>query len=41
MRPATKELPSSEPATTRQMRMAATMPKAGPRRRVMAVFEVA
>lgn len=37
MRPATKELPSREPATTRQTRIAAKMPNAGPRRRLMAV----
>lgn len=37
IRPATNEFPSREPATTRQMRMAATMPKPWPRRREMAV----
>jgi hypothetical protein len=38
IRPATKELPSREPATTRQTIIAATMPPAGPISRVMAVF---
>lgn len=37
MRLATNELPSNEPATTRQTRIAAIMPKEGPRRRVIAV----
>ena len=38
MRLATKELPSKEPATTRQTRTAVTMPKPRPKRRVMAVY---
>lgn len=40
MRLATNEFPRREPATTRQMRMAVTMPKPGPTSRVMAVFWV-
>lgn len=39
MRPATKEFPSREPATTRQTSIAATMPPAGPIRRVIAVLK--
>jgi hypothetical protein len=39
MRPATKEFPRREPATTRQTRIAATMPPMGPMRRVMAVLK--
>lgn len=37
MRPVTKEFPSRAPATTKQTRTAATMPKPGPRSRVIAV----
>ena len=37
MRPDTKEFPSKEPATTRQIRVAAMMPNQGPRSLVMAV----
>lgn len=37
IRPATNELPSNEPATTRQTNVAATMPAAGPRSWVIAV----
>jgi hypothetical protein len=40
MRPATKEFPRREPATTRQTRIAAMMPPAGPVRRVIAVYEI-
>ncbi len=40
MRPATKEFPRREPATTRQTRKAARMPKTGPRRRETAVWKV-
>lgn len=39
IRPATKEFPSKELATTRQIRVAATMPNQGPRSLVMAVLE--
>lgn len=38
MRPATKEFPSREPATTRQISIADIMPKTGPSRRVIAVL---
>jgi len=38
IRPATKESPSKEPATTRHIKIAAMMPNAGPRSRVIAVF---
>jgi hypothetical protein len=38
IRPATKEFPSREPATTKQIRIAATMPAPRPRSRPMAVF---
>lgn len=38
IRPATNEFPRREPATTRQTRIAAMIPKAGPRRRVIAVL---
>lgn len=38
MRPVTNEFPRRAPATTRQTRTAARIPKAGPRRRLMAVF---
>jgi hypothetical protein len=37
IRPATKELPRREPATTRQISAAARKPKVRPRRRVIAV----
>lgn len=40
MRLATKEFPSKEPATTRQIRVAATMPNQGPSNLVMAVLEL-
>jgi len=40
MRPATKEFPRREPATTKQTRIAATVPPAGPVRRVIAVCEI-
>jgi hypothetical protein len=40
MRPATKEFPRREPATTRHTRVAAMMMPMGPVRRVMAVFGV-
>lgn len=38
IRPATKEFPSKEPATTRHIRVAAAMPNQGPRSLVMAVL---
>ena len=40
MRPATNEFPRSEPATTRQMRTAATMATCLPRKCVIAVWSI-
>jgi hypothetical protein len=40
MRLATNELPSKEPATTRQIKNAAMMPNKGPSSRVMAVLDL-
>jgi hypothetical protein len=40
MRPATKEFPRRDPATTRQTRTAAMVPPTGPVRRVIAVCEM-
>ena len=39
IRPATKEFPRRDPATTRHTRIAAMIPPAGPVRRVIAVCE--